>query len=67
MQYTGSIDKLEASYGFIMRDKYQDRIFMHKLYAERDVWQRLEHQKRVKFNLEFNYRGPFAVNVSIEQ
>jgi tetratricopeptide (TPR) repeat protein len=66
VRYTGSIQKIESSYGFIIRDGYQDRIFAHCLYTNEEEWKVLKPHMRVSFELAFNYRGPFALNVKKE-
>lgn len=62
VEYRGIIDTLEASYGFLLRDEFQDRIFTHK-YHSKEHWDDLSSHRRVIFNLGFNYRGPIAINV----
>ena len=64
--FHGTIANLESSYGFILRDELQDRIFTHKYYNDIKQWKNLSHQRRVIFNLAFNYRGPLAINISNE-
>ena len=66
-KYTGVVSKIEASYGFIIRDVYQDRVFTHCLYNQENEWRKLKPQRRVSFNLAFNNRGPFALDVRIEE
>lgn len=66
-RYTGTIIKLESSYGFIIRDAYQDKIFTHRLHNKQSDWQKLATQMRVSFELVFNYRGPCAIHVNIEE
>ena len=65
-RYKGTILTMESSYGFIVRDGYQDRIFTHCLYTIKDEWKHLEPQIRVSFELAFNYRGPIALNIRRE-
>jgi tetratricopeptide (TPR) repeat protein len=65
VDYHGIIDTLEASYGFLLRDGHQDRIFTHK-YHSYEYWGNLTTHKRVIFNLAFNYRGPVAINIKPE-
>jgi tetratricopeptide (TPR) repeat protein/cold shock CspA family protein len=64
--FTGTIRKIEASYGFIVRDRYQDSVFIHKDACDEEVWDSLHLQKRVKFFLTFNYKGPQADNLTLE-
>ena len=65
VDYHGVISALEASYGFVLRDRYQDRIFFHK-YHSKEYWQSFAMHKRVMFNLAFNFRGPVAINIRPE-
>lgn len=65
IEYHGIINSLEASYGFLFRDEFQDRIFTHK-YHSKEYWHDLSFHKRVIFNLAFNYRGPIAINIRPE-
>ncbi len=64
VEFNGIISRKEANYAFITRDKFQDSIFTHRKYNEN--WESLMPDMRVNFNLAFNYRGPFAQNVSEE-
>ena len=65
VEFHGIIDTLEASYGFVLRDELQDRIFTHK-YHSVDHWDDLSYHKRIIFNLAFNYRGPVVINIRPE-
>jgi len=65
-EFHGIIDTLEASYGFLLRDGHQDRIFTHKDHSNEEYWGNLTTNKRVKFNLAFNYSGPVAINIKPE-
>lgn len=64
--FSGVISRLEASYAFIVRDKKQDRIFTHISQNNYDEWKNLSTGRRVVFNLTFNYRGPQALKVCLE-
>ena len=65
VDYHGIIDTLEASYGFLLRDGHQDRIFTHKYHCN-EYWENFSTHRRVIFNLAFNYRGPVAINTKPE-
>ena len=65
--FSGIVSRLEASYCFIKRDKYQDTIFSYKTFSEEVDWQSLSFNQRVSFYLAFNFRGAFAVNLSNEK
>ncbi len=66
-RYSGVITKVEASYAFINRDVYQDSIFCHSKFTNEKEWTKLRYNKRVTFELAFNFRGPFAINIREEQ
>jgi cold shock CspA family protein len=61
--FTGVVSKLEDSYGFIVRDEYQDVIFAHKKFSDAEAWRSLKSQMRVRFHMAFTYRGPLAIQV----
>lgn len=63
VRFTGTVSNIEASYGFIVRDGLNDRIFTHVRYSKSIQWQKLKPHKRVSFELGFNYRGPCAINL----
>lgn len=65
-RYSGIITKIEASYVFIVRDVYQDVIFANVKFTDEKEWSKLRYNKRVTFDLAFNYRGPFAINIREE-
>ena len=65
--YYGSVTTLESSYGFIIRDGDQRSIFFLVLQSDRYNWSKLQVGQRVCFELAFNYRGPCALNVRLEQ
>ncbi len=64
--FSGVISRLETSYAFIIRDEKQDRIFTHISQNNYDEWKNLSTGRRVVFNLTFNYRGPQALKVCLE-
>lgn len=68
IKYKGSISSIESQYGFINIDKLEDNIFFYKYHnksSERN-WSMFNKNKRVTFNLAFNYKGPIAVNIRVE-
>ncbi|MFV9645489.1 MAG: SIR2 family protein [Desulfobacterales bacterium] len=65
VDYHGIVANLESSYGFLLRDELQDRIFAHKYHSE-EYWASLMPHRRVTFNLAFSYRGPAAINIKPE-
>ena len=66
VRYTGTIQRMEASYAFIRRDGYNDRIFAYHENSAPDEWRELRTQYRVSFELAFSYRGAAALDVRIE-
>lgn len=65
-EFTGSITKIESTYGFVKMDKSGSEIFFHRDHGHSDVnWFELKRNARVKFNLAFSYRGPLALNLKI--
>jgi hypothetical protein len=66
VRYSGALNKIEASYGFIKRDGYGDRIFTYRYHKHRCNWEELRAEMRVTFELAFNYRGPVALDLMLE-
>jgi len=68
IRFKGIISTIESQYGFINRDKIGDDIFFYKYQNKHseNTWNSLAKNKRVSFNLAFNYKGPIAVNIRIE-
>lgn len=64
--YKGSISKIEVSYGFLKRDGIGDNIYFYKYHDHNIKWEDLKRNKRVIFNLAFNYRGTIALNIRKE-
>ena len=68
IRFKGIISTIESQFGFINRDKIGDDIFFYK-YQNRpteNIWNSLTKNRRVSFNLAFNFKGPIAVNVRVE-
>jgi hypothetical protein len=64
--HSGAVHKRESSYCFVIRDRYNDRIFSHKDLSKESEWVGLMPGMRVTFELAFNYRGPVALNIKPE-
>ncbi|MHB1460204.1 MAG: P-loop NTPase [Armatimonadota bacterium] len=62
-KFSGQITKLEAFYGFIMRDGAKDKVFMSPNSVSDEVWDDLGLGARVHFSIGFNVRGPIAFDV----
>ncbi|MCK5616112.1 cold shock domain-containing protein, partial [Candidatus Pacearchaeota archaeon] len=61
--FHGVVHKKEHSFGFIMRDGYQDMIFMHRNDMSEALWDELKEGNRINFQLGFSYRGSRARTV----
>jgi tetratricopeptide (TPR) repeat protein len=65
-EYRGEVTRMEATYCFIARDGVSDWI-----YAYRDnvgkLWRSLDRRTRVLFKIAFNFAGPSAFDVQLEQ
>ena len=64
--FRGTMNSIHASYAFLTRDGYSDKLFVHKEYPHICTWDSLRSNQRVKFNIGFTYKGPVAINVSFE-
>ena len=65
-RFTGRVDKVEADYGFALRDGTADRVFLHVRSTDPAVWGWLKRGVRISFSLGFNYWGAAAVDVALE-
>lgn len=65
ISFHGTVDWVEASYLFIVRDGANDRIFAHRENSDQEEWLRFKAFTRVSFNLAFAYRGPIAVGIQV--
>jgi len=65
-EYTGKVIRKESTFAFIKRDRYADILFTHESYNPELNWEALRHDKRVRFNMAFNYKGPVATNIALE-
>ncbi|WBV51919.1 SIR2 family protein [Chryseobacterium gambrini] len=68
IRFKGIISTIESQYGFIKLDKIGDDIFFYKYQnkSSENIWNSLSKNKRVSFNLAFNYKGAIAVNIRTE-
>ena len=66
VRFSGAINRIEATYGFIRRDGYGDRTFTYRYHNHACKWGELKTEMRVTFELAFNYRGPVALNLALE-
>ena len=66
VRFSGVINRMERSYGFLVRDGINDNFFTYCDYNEEAIWKSLKTQERVTFEIGFNYRGPLALNIKPE-
>ena len=64
--FTGRVERLEADYGFVIRDGTADRVFLHRNNVQASVWNLLSRNSRVQFAVAFNFWGPAAFEVALE-
>lgn len=64
--FSGTVNSLEATYGWINKDRTGESVFFHITNVKEDLWDNLESGSRVKFNLGFTFHGPSAKNVKLE-
>ena len=65
-RFTGSVDRLEYDYGFLIRDGTGDQVFFHRRHVAEDVWEQLRWNSRVSFAIGFNFWGASAIDVTLE-
>jgi tetratricopeptide (TPR) repeat protein len=65
--FHGTMSKVEASYGFITRDNFDDGVFVYRFSEDPMLWETLSPGTRVIFEISFNYKGPIALNIRREQ
>lgn len=61
--FNGRIAEKNGNFGYIERDGFGDRIFIHENHLEPGVWASLSVGQRVKFCIGLNYGGPIAINI----
>lgn len=62
-RFTGRIWRIEASYGFIIRDGLGDLIFLHISNVPPGFWKNLAGGDQVEFSLAFTFRGASAFDL----
>ena len=62
--FTGSIERLEPSHGFIRVDGTGEPLFVHKNEVKAEIWRGLRVGERVSFNIGFTYGGAQAENLN---
>ncbi len=66
IRFSGVVTQMESTYGFLVRDGENDRLFTYFNYSDGSVWTSLKTGGRVTFEIGFNYRGPVALNIKSE-
>jgi tetratricopeptide (TPR) repeat protein len=64
--FSGKIHKKEASFTYIIRDGVDDKIYSYHDHSNKEEWDKLAYNKRVVYEMAFNYYGPHALNIRIE-
>jgi len=65
-EFCGSVERMEANYILIRRDKAADIIRAQKKIIEDACWKTLSVSARVRFKIAFNFHGPSACAIKIE-
>jgi hypothetical protein len=61
--FSGKIFKKEAHFTYIIRDGVEDKIYSYHYHSKSDEWNKLNYNKRVVYELAFNYYGAYALNI----
>jgi tetratricopeptide (TPR) repeat protein len=64
--FRGTINSIHASFAFLTRDGFSDKLFMNREQQHKSPWNNFRTNQRVKFKIGFTYRGPVAVDVELE-
>lgn len=64
--YIGKIRNVEYAHAFIIKDGTGDKIFAYRFNGNDNIWDQLKAEKRVVFEIAFNYKGPVAINIQSE-
>ena len=63
--FTGTMDRLEVTYGKIRRDGPGDFIFVHRDKVGEETWAAVTKGARVCFGIGFAFSGPTAVKLEV--
>jgi tetratricopeptide (TPR) repeat protein/cold shock CspA family protein len=66
IQFSGTVNRIEAAHGFVTVDGREDSVFFHENDMTGDTWKRLSTRARVVFMIGFTLRGPRASNLRLE-
>jgi len=61
--FTGTVNRLNASSGWIVRDGTNDRIMVREQNLDPEEWRSLSERGRVRFAIGFCFGGPVALTV----
>lgn len=64
-RFTGTILKVEISYGFVKRDGLSDDLFFYRFENDNLDWEQLKRGQKVTFKIGFNYKGAIALNMTL--
>jgi len=65
-QFSGTVSRVEAAYGFVAVDGRGDEVFFHESDVAGGIWERLTAGTRVVFSIGFNLRGAKALELRLE-
>ena len=63
--FSGTVEDLQFSFGFVIRDGVGDKIFLHARNIDSSVWDRLSRNARILFSIAFNFLGATATDVRL--
>ena len=65
-RFSGTIERLELNYAFIIRDGERDWVYLHRVVCGSSVWNALRRGDRVWFSIGFNFFGATAFDVALQ-
>ena len=66
LKFAGRIGHLASEFGYVIRDGTADSIYLHQSNFDMMVWTRLVQGARIRFAISFNFWGPTAIDISLE-
>ena len=64
-EFHGRIGRMLARACFIKCDENHDQLFAHESDFTGNTWKDVVYETRVKFRIAFNFKGPLAYDVSL--
>lgn len=64
--FRGTMTSIHASFAFLTRDGYGDKLFVHRDSPHGCDWTSLRANQRVKFKIGFTYKGASAIDLNFE-